>query len=320
MKASLKFREDQKPLLKAKVPLNILGIPFQSGVVSGHSKELTLNLATFFQSGPSIKFSYRPNDSGNPFSLILKTGTGSFGSPVSGSVVMSCEFNLQNRSGNGNVSPVFMLHFKPRFGDFSFKKSRSSIFEGKEGCDSMVMGSFSPENVNIFRTDSQAAGAIANFFSGAEVTARTSFPVMKRAVVNCRWGVRVPVEIKSGGGASKTTPGIAFQKSPFLVMDKIGVELMSGGDSKKVAAGVDSPVNDDVAEVYLTVKKHLEVLRGENGMLRNAVEDLRREIGHGDLELGKYRDFERNGGKNYDGKKNGKKLIEANKSEELKKA
>ncbi|CAL0331456.1 unnamed protein product [Lupinus luteus] len=212
MKASLKFREDQKPLLKAKVPLNILDIPFQSGVVSGESKELTLNLATFFQSGPSIKFSYRPNDSGNPFSLILKTGTGSFGSPVSSSVVMSCEFNLHTRNGSGNLSPVFMLHFKPR----------------------------------------------------------------------------------SGGCGVKTTSGIAFQKSPFLVMDKIGVELLSGGDSKKVAAEVGSPVNGNVAEEYLTVKKQLEVLRGENGMLRNAVEDLRQEIGGRGLELGKYRDFERN--------------------------
>ncbi|KAE9607147.1 hypothetical protein Lalb_Chr09g0326991 [Lupinus albus] len=273
MKASLKFREDQKPLLRANVLLNILGIPFQSGVVSGDSKELTLNLATFFQSGPSIKFSYRPNDSSNPFSLIFKTGTGSFGSPVSASVIMSCEFNFHTRNGNGNLSSMFMLHFKPRFGDFSFKKSQSSIFEGK-GCNSMSMESFSPEKVNIFRSESQAAGAIANLFSCTEVTARTTIPVMKRTVVNCRWGVRVPVEIKSGDGA-KTTPGISFQKSPFLVMDMIGVELLSGGDSKKVAAGVDSPVNDDVAEVYFTVKKQLEVLGGENGMLRNAVEDLR---------------------------------------------
>uniref|UniRef100_A0A2P2PXG3 Uncharacterized protein n=1 Tax=Rhizophora mucronata TaxID=61149 RepID=A0A2P2PXG3_RHIMU len=61
MKASLKFREDQKPLFRAKAPLSIFGLPFQSGIVAGESKELTLNLATFFESGPSIKIAYRPN-------------------------------------------------------------------------------------------------------------------------------------------------------------------------------------------------------------------------------------------------------------------
>ncbi|OIW10479.1 hypothetical protein TanjilG_00417 [Lupinus angustifolius] len=331
MKASLKFREEQKPLLRAKVPLNILGFPFQSSIVASDPKELTLNIATFFQSGPSIKVAYRPNDSGNPFSLILKTGTGSFGSPVSSSMHMSCEFNLLTRSGIGNPNPIFMLHFKPRFGDFSFKKSQSSIFDKKgrgrtrnddvsfEVVDSPVMGSFSSDKVHIFGSDSPAVGAIANLFSGMEVAARTTFPVMNRAAVNFRWGVRVPSEIKSGGG--KATPGIAFQKIPFLVMDKIGVELLNGSGDSKVAAGTDSPVNRDVVEVCLNVKRQLEVLQGENGLLRNAIENLRREIGSGGgFELGKYREFERNGGKSSDEKRNGKNSKEADKSEELKKA
>ncbi|KAK7252262.1 hypothetical protein RIF29_36090 [Crotalaria pallida] len=340
MKASLKFRDEQKPLLRAKVPLNILGIPFQSGVVAGDSKELTLNLSTFFQSGPSIKFAYRPNDSGNPFSLVLKTGTGSFGSPVSSSMLMSCEFNLLTRNGKGNpTTPVFMLHFKPSFGDFSFKKSQSSIFDNKGGSrtrnnsgvalnddvsfevvDSPQVigsfGSFSPEKVPIFGTDSQAAGAIANLFSGMEVAARTTFPVMKRAAVNCRWGVRVPAEVRSGDG--RTTAGIAFQKIPFLVMDKIGVELLNGGggDSKKVVAGAGS--NGDVAEACLTVKKQLEALQLENGLLRSAVEDLRREIGGGVRASGRVGGLVF-GGKSSDGM-NEKKSVEADhKNEELKK-
>ncbi|KAG5399713.1 hypothetical protein IGI04_014320 [Brassica rapa subsp. trilocularis] len=121
MKASMKFREEKNPLLRAKVPLSILGLPFQSGIVAGESKELSLNLSTFFESGPSLKLAYRPNDSHSPFSLVVKTGTGPFGSPVSASMLMSAEFNLL---GKGN--PTFMLHFKPRFGDFSIKKSHSS--------------------------------------------------------------------------------------------------------------------------------------------------------------------------------------------------
>ncbi|KAE9597098.1 hypothetical protein Lal_00007403 [Lupinus albus] len=323
MKASLKFRDEQKPLLRAKIPLNILGIPFQSGVVSGDSKELTLNLATLFQSGPSIKVSYRPNDSGNPFSIVIKTGTGPFGSPVSSSMRMSCEFNLLARNGTINPTPVFMLHFKPRFGDFSFSKSQSSIFDKKrcggsktgdgsdgdvpfEVVDSPMIGSFSPEKLRVFGSDPPVVRAIASLFSGMEVAARTTFPIVKRAAVNCRWGVRVPAEIKSG--SAETTPGIAFQKIPFLVMDKIGVELLNGSDSKKVVAVAGSPLND-VADACLSLKKQLEVLQGENGLLRNTMEDLRREIGGREgLDIG-------NGGR-----KNEKKSTEADKSEELKKA
>ncbi|CAI0461319.1 unnamed protein product, partial [Linum tenue] len=110
--ASLKFRDEQKPLFRAKVPLSILGLPFQAGIAAGEAKELSLNLSTFFDSGPSFKVAYRPNDSWNPFSLVLKTGSGSFGSPTSSAMVMSAEFNLV---GKGN--PSFMLHFKPRFGE-----------------------------------------------------------------------------------------------------------------------------------------------------------------------------------------------------------
>ncbi|KAK7270099.1 hypothetical protein RIF29_23000 [Crotalaria pallida] len=93
--------------------------------------------------------------------------------------------------------------------------------------------SFSPEKVPIFGIDSHAAGVIANLFSGMDVAARTTFPMMKRAAMNCRWG------LLSG----------------------------DGGDSKKVVAEAGS--NGDVAEAWLTVKKQLEALQLENGLLRS---------------------------------------------------
>ncbi|KAL3586496.1 hypothetical protein D5086_013363 [Populus alba] len=109
MKASLKFREEQNPLFRAKVPLSIVGLPFQSGIIAGESKELSLNLSTFFESGPSFKFSYRPNDTWNPFSLVIKTGTGPFGSPVSSSMIMSAEFNLLGKDG----TTLHVIVFEP---------------------------------------------------------------------------------------------------------------------------------------------------------------------------------------------------------------
>ena len=332
MKASLKFREDQKPLLRAKVPLSILGLPFQSGVIAGESKELTLNLGTFFESGPSIKIAYRPNDTWNPFSLVVKTGTGPFGSPISSSMLMSAEFNL---IGRGN--PSFMLHFKPQFGDFSIKKSQSSVFDGKlvkslngavpeddssiEVVEKPFMNGASSKTA--LAVDS-TAGTIAGLFSGIEVAARTTLPVRGRAVVNFRWGVRVPAEVKSIGENPNPNPtaGISFQKIPFLVMNKIGIEHVDGGDSKKKTNPDVNfpPASGDVAEACFTVKRQLEILHAENGLLKKAVEDLRREFNSvGDSSSGERNGNKSSGGK-FDRRNNDKKSNEGDVNEELKKA
>ena len=334
MKASLKFREDQKPLLRAKVPLSILGLPFQSGVIAGESKELTLNLGTFFESGPSIKIAYRPNDTWNPFSLVVKTGTGPFGSPISSSMLMSAEFNL---IGRGN--PSFMLHFKPQFGDFSIKKSQSSVFDGKlvkslngavpeddssiEVVEKPFMNGASSKTA--LAVDS-TAGTIAGLFSGIEVAARTTLPVRGRAVVNFRWGVRVPAEVKSIGENENPNPnptaGISFQKIPFLVMNKIGIEHVDGGDSKKKTSPDVNfpPASGDVAEACFTVKRQLEILHAENGLLKKAVEDLRREFNSvGDSSSGERNGNKSSGGK-FDRRNNDKKSNEGDVNEELKKA
>ncbi|KAF8050530.1 hypothetical protein N665_1945s0002 [Sinapis alba] len=272
MKASMKFREEKNPLFRAKIPLSILGLPFQSGIVAGESKELSLNLTTFFESGPSLKLAYRPNDSHNPFSLIVKTGTGPFGSPISTSMLMSAEFNLLGK-GNNN-SPMFMLHFKPRFGDFSIKKSHSSSgligpVNGEE--DSSIEVVDSPGFRKVTVLPSTSAGDIAGLLSGVEVAARTSLPVRGRAVVNFRWGVRVPTEIRRD---FDPTAEISLRRFPFLVMDKIGIEHVDGSDGKEIKPASDTGKvsglrnGDDVCLV-------LEELRSENRQLKRAVEDLR---------------------------------------------
>lgn len=288
MKASVKFRDDQKPLFRAKVPLNILGMPFQSGIVAGESKELTLNLGTFFASGPSIRIAYRPNDKWNPFSFIVKTGTGPFGSPTSSSMLMSAEFNLL---GRGN--PSFMLHFKPQFGDYSVKKSQSSSLDmlvrshngvvpdsdaSAEAAETpMANGAFAGKKISVLPTESPTTGAIAALFAGTEVAARTALPVIGRAVLNFRWGVRVPSELDSV--TSKKIP-----KIPMLVMNKIGIEHVDAEDSKPKAAAAGPhpaltfPGNAEVAEACFAMKRLVEGLQDDNRMLRKAVDDLRREM------------------------------------------
>ncbi|CAL9236572.1 unnamed protein product [Arabidopsis halleri] len=291
MKASMKFREDQKPILKAKIPLSILGLPFQSGIVAGESKELSLNLSTFFESGPSLKIAHRPNDTWNPFSLIVKTGTGSFGSPISSSMIMSAEFNLL---GKGN--PSFMLHFKPRFGDFSIKQSHSSSSAFKS-----MNGSVSEEDSSIEVVDvpavngyagafkrvtvlpSACAGDIAGLISGVDCSARTCLPLRGRAVVNIRWGIRVPTEIKHD---FNPTAVLSLRRIPFLVMNKIGIVHVDGSNVEQTKS-VNKPGqvsgsgllgSADVAEACLAVRRQMEELRTENSQLKRSVEDLRQEI------------------------------------------
>ncbi len=139
MKASVKVRgEGKKPLIRAKLPITILGLPFVSAITAGNAEELALHVGAYLALGPSpssssscsCKLSYRPNDEHRAFTLVLKTtgsglGLGFCGSSASSpttiedaaSLSIAAEFNLSN-SGN----PSFFLRLKPRFGDLSFRK------------------------------------------------------------------------------------------------------------------------------------------------------------------------------------------------------
>lgn len=117
MKASVKVREGQRPLVRAKVPVHVGGLPFYSGITVGDEKELALHVGTNMEAGPACSLSYRPNDAQAPLAVLLKTGFGLWGSPHAAPFIISAEFNLARRE---NVS--FMLRLKPRVGSFSFRK------------------------------------------------------------------------------------------------------------------------------------------------------------------------------------------------------
>eukprot|EP00250_Pteridium_aquilinum_P017507 c23664_g1_i1 orf=426-1868(+) len=122
MKASLKFREEKNPLLRAKLPFNVGAVPLSSGVAVGCSQELAIHLGTFFAAGPAIKLAFKPNDL-SPFSVILKTGLGLWGSPNGAPISLRAEFSVASKGGN----PLFTLRVKPRVGDFSIQKDVKSI-------------------------------------------------------------------------------------------------------------------------------------------------------------------------------------------------
>lgn len=117
MKASVKVREGQRPLVRGKVPVQVGGLPFYSGISVGDEKELALHLGTNMEAGPSCSLSYRPNDPQSPLAVLLKTGFGLWGSPHAAPFTIAAEFNIARRE---NVS--FTLRLKPRVGSFSFRK------------------------------------------------------------------------------------------------------------------------------------------------------------------------------------------------------
>ncbi|PHU05797.1 hypothetical protein BC332_26619 [Capsicum chinense] len=292
MKASIKFRDEKKPLIRAKIPLTVLNIPFQSGVVTGESNELSLTLGTVFDSGPSLKFGYRPNDSKNPFSFVFKTGIGHFGSPILSPLTMSAEFNLIGKSQN----PSFFIHFKPSFGDFCLKKSHSSssltkslgsMSNGVDDFETPVMktdyyeekSGFLSRKIDCLPADFAVAGALENLFSGTVVSARTSLPLRNRAVVNFRWGLKFPKVAEDSDSVilGRTNfAGISFRQCPLLVMNKIGIEHVSRDESKKGKKNLLE--NAELTQACLDVKQQLETIQAENGLLRNALNDLRSEL------------------------------------------
>ncbi|KAK9069209.1 hypothetical protein SSX86_013325 [Deinandra increscens subsp. villosa] len=285
MKASMKFREDQKPLFRAKVPLNILGFPFQSGIVAGESKELSLNLSTFFESGPSVKIAYRPNDCSNPFSLVFKTGIGHFGSPISSALNMSAEFNLIG----GGQNPSFFVHFKPQFGDFSLKKTQSSVFGKQINGAGAVSDEDAPVVVELFESGkkfsnspfaSPAAGLVKTVLSDVELTATTAVPLRKNATLNFRWGMRLPATEDTATvlmkKSNKSTAEISFQKLPVLLINKIGIEHVA--PSECIASGKGGPLSGHVADAFFAVKKQMEIIQAENGTLRKTMDDLKSEF------------------------------------------
>ncbi|KAI3802135.1 hypothetical protein L1987_30262 [Smallanthus sonchifolius] len=270
----------KKPLFRAKVPLSILGLPFQSGIVAGESKELSLNLSTFFESGPSVKIAYRPNDSANPFSLVFKTGIGHYGSPISSALNMSAEFNLIG----GSQNPSFFVHFKPQFGDFSVKKIQSSVFKKQVAGGGGVSDEDAPFVVDLFDSGkkfsasplvSPATGVVRSLLSDVDLTATTAIPLGKNATLNFRWGLRLPATVLMKK-SNQSTAAISFQNLPVLLINKIGIEHVARADCRR--SNKVGPPSGDVADAFLAVRKQLEIIQAENGTLRKTMDGLKGEF------------------------------------------
>ncbi|CAA0842020.1 Unknown protein [Striga hermonthica] len=246
----------------------------RGGVVAGDSKELSLNLGTFLDSGPSLRFSYCLNDSKNPFGFVFKTGVRHFGSPANSPVMMSAEFNLV-----GGRNHSFFIHFKPNVGDFSLKKSHSSDLVKCLGEKPSGGGG---------RVEGGGGVVVGELLKGTELGARIRVPLRDLAVVNFRWGLRDPPRademdtVVVGRKGSGEWPG-GLVRMPLLVMNNIGIEHVVRSKESKVGPG-DRP-EKLLTEAYLDVKKQLEAIHAENGLLGKALRELKSDMAAGKMDF-----------------------------------
>ncbi|XP_039118848.1 uncharacterized protein LOC120254972 [Dioscorea cayenensis subsp. rotundata] len=279
MKASLKFREDQKPLVRAKIPISIFGLPFLSGFSAGDTRELRLDLATAFDSGPSLRASYRPNDPLNPFTLSLRTGVGARGSPTAAPMTITAEFNLLSRSSSSSLHS-FSILFKPRLGDFSLKKCIDSTTISRPIKSTVDKADDSDH-------DGTPRKGMLGMISGTEVAASSMMPLRGSAAVRFRWGLKLPAELQTAFSDRDRTAGIPFARIPLLVMSKISIEHVAT-DTKVKKTKAEEPDDvakgsGDVAQTCSLIRRQLEALRAENGAMSNALEEIRKEVGVADV-------------------------------------
>ncbi|XP_074583286.1 uncharacterized protein LOC141839438 [Curcuma longa] len=305
MKASLQFRDDRSPLLRAKLPLNALGIPFLSSFTAGDPQDLRLDLSSDFRVGPMVRFSYRPNDARSPLSFALKIGAGDFGSPVAAPMSMSVEFTPLVRGG----VPFFTVVFKPRLGDFSLKKTARSGFASAPSPLGRLE-SVAPENgfhegkmANGFAPSEVSAISVHGVLSSTELRASSVLPLRRGASMRFRWGVKLPAGIDMGVNANHAARAqFSFRRLPQLVMSKITIEHVMGDDGSKER---NRKAAAEAAETWTPVKQQLESLRADNAVLKREVRELcvqalaKREVPAASEAgtAGSRRNLERGGGK-----------------------
>lgn len=297
MKASVKFRDDDRPLMRAKVPIGVLGLPFQSGLsAGGDPRELRFDLSTAFASGPALRLSYRPNDPSLPFALSIRAGVGALGSPARAPFSLAAEFNLLSANSG---SPAFFLLLKPRLGDFSLSHTlRSSPpppprTVGEASSDNKAQVQLNHKAFSLsgngLAADVAAAGTSGALLSGMRLTTRSVLPLWGRASMRFNWGIRAPPGLQAAFADDRKATPVPVSKMPLLVISKISIEQSPRADADRkkdggkaeasppvVAATADASDGD---EGFSLMRRQLEAMNAESGMLRRAMEDLRAEVG-----------------------------------------
>ncbi|KAK6146424.1 hypothetical protein DH2020_020293 [Rehmannia glutinosa] len=283
MKISLKLLQDhqknhhQPPvLLRAKIPVTILNLPFLShfSTTTTHPSDLSLSLSTNFPSFPSLKFSYATSAAATPpLSVTLKSGTGLFGSPNNSPLVISAHFSF-NPSNPNHPNPTFSLFFKPQLGSFSLRKSTfshtqssasSETTNGDAGFDSNSFGFVPLERPETVKDLSVGKNDNDSIFKGIRLAARTQMPVAKRVALNFRWWVN-----------------FAEDQMPVLRINKIGIQriddVLKDDENKMKKSEANTGEVEVLKGMCIWMKNELDSLTRVNREMKCELEEMK--VGH----------------------------------------
>ena len=140
----IKFCDDDRPLMRAEVPICVLGLAFRPGLAAvGDPRELRFNLTAAFAWGPARRLWYRPDNPGLPFfALTVRAGRGPLGSPARAPFALAAEFF--NLLSSDPSTPAFFLRLKPRLRDFSLSNS-NTLRSPADGTTPLAHAAASPE-------------------------------------------------------------------------------------------------------------------------------------------------------------------------------
>ena len=165
---------------------------------------------------------------------------------------------------------MFLLHFKPQFGNFSLHKTTSSSNPNPANSGPHLQ-SRSPSNTEFanrsisdesfgwqdLKLEPRSGNGNGSFFNGVDsirsdgigfvrdrtsllkdddkkggiaVKARTVLPVTKRVMMNLRWGVNLPADSEV--------------KMPYLTVNKIGIERVEKVEEVKREKNIESDTGD----------------------------------------------------------------------------
>jgi len=135
---------------------------------------------------------------------------------------------------------------------------------------------------------------VEKLLGGVSLTARSSLPVRKHAIVRVRWGVKLPSDLFKGLEAGDRS-GFTLSKLPCLFLDKVSIENV---ERMKYVKGsgyydrVQAPLEDlmlpiireeanelaHITGICCSMKRQLHLLQTENRVLKKTVEDMRSEL------------------------------------------
>eukprot|EP00899_Mesostigma_viride_P021179 jgi/Mesvir1/29062/Mv18370-RA.1 len=121
MNASLSLRDDGKPVMRLKMPMQAKGVIFATGICAGEPEGVALRVGSVIE-GLTWRFQVRPFNKADAPRLLVKTSLGTGGNSVGDE---SCQWRVAAdcnlRTGTTRVS----VRFKPRLGAFTLRHTNN---------------------------------------------------------------------------------------------------------------------------------------------------------------------------------------------------